>query len=262
MDLGLRDKCAIVTGASRGIGKQVALALSAEGARVVVTSRDLEAARLAALDISRATHGQVEAVACDTGDDVSVRDMVSATVKALGGVDILVNCAAPRGPAPLLAEINDENFMHDINVKVLGYIRCIREVAPVMAERGGGRIISVSGLGARQTGTIVGSIRNIGVSALTKNVADELASSGITAVVVHPGVARTERTAGVVKAEMERSGLAEQDVEAKLSNNLIGRLVDAQEIGEIVTFLASPKAVAINGDSVSVGGGVPKVINY
>ncbi len=263
MELGLQDKIAIVTGGSRGIGKQAARALAAEGVKVVVTARDIERAQAAADDITVETGGRVVAIACDTSSDASVRDLVAETVARYGGVDILVNCAAPRGPAPKLAEITDENFMTDINVKVLGYLRCIRETAPVMAARGGGRIINISGLGARQTGTIVGSVRNIGVAALTKNVAEELAPKGITTVVVHPGVARTERTADVIKAEMDKSGLSEDEVNAKLgAGNLLGRLVDAREIGDIIAFLASAKSLAINGDAVSVGGGAPGVITY
>jgi NAD(P)-dependent dehydrogenase (short-subunit alcohol dehydrogenase family) len=263
MDLKLKNKCAIVTGGSRGIGKQAARSLSMEGARVVITSRNLESLQAVAAEISAETKNQVIALACDTGEDASVHAMVTQAQEALGGIDILVNCAAPRrGPAPRLAEINDENFMDDMNVKVLGYLRCIRECAPLMAARGGGRIINISGLGARQTGTIIGSVRNIGVSALTKNVADELSKSKITTCVVHPGIARTERSAAAIKAEMESSGLSEAEAEAKLGGNLLGRLVDSAEIGEIIAFLASPKAVAINGDAVSVGGGIAGVINY
>lgn len=263
MDLQLKDKCAIVTGGSRGIGRQIARSLSLEGAKVAITSRNLDSLKAVAAEISAETGNQVVALACDTGNDESVRKMVADAAAALGGVDILVNAAAPRrGPAPKLAEIDNEAFNDEMNVKVLGYLRCIRETAPLMAARGGGRVINISGLGARQTGTILGSVRNIGVSALTKNVADELARMKITTCVVHPGIARTERSAGVIRAEMEKSGLSEAAAEAKIGGNLLGRLVDASEIGEIVAFLASPKAVAINGDAVSVGGGVPGVINY
>ena len=116
-------------------------------------------------------------------------------------IDILVNNAArPSGqaPPPKLADITDELFWDDMNVKVLGYLRCAQAVAPLMAAQGWGRIINISGLGARSTGSTLGSMRNVAVAALTKNLADELGPKGINVTVVHPGLTRTEATPGVV----------------------------------------------------------------
>jgi len=98
----------------------------------------------------------VVGIAADTGRDSSVKAMVAGVLQALGGIDILVNAAAQPGgqaPPPKLAEIDDENAWPDLNVKVLGYLRCIREVSPHMAARGGGRIVNISGLAARSTGS-------------------------------------------------------------------------------------------------------------
>jgi NAD(P)-dependent dehydrogenase (short-subunit alcohol dehydrogenase family) len=192
--------------------------------------------------------------------------MVARALEALGGIDILVNAAAQPGgqaPPPKLAEIVDEVAWPDLNVKVLGYLRCIREVAPHMAAKGGGRIVNISGLAARSTGSTVGSMRNVAVAALTKNVADELAAQRITAVVVHPATTRTERTPAVIDAVAKRRGLPAQEVEAQMnSSNLLGRLVDAQEVAWVVAFLCSSKAVSINGDAVVVGGGIRGAIHY
>ena len=248
-----------MTGASRGIGKQIARVLIEEGARVALvarTSADLEAA---AIELG----SDAFAVACDTAHDASVRTMVAAVVERFGEVDILVNCAAqPGGQAapPKLGEITDEAFWGDVNVKVMGYLRVIRELAPHLPT--GARIVSVSGLAARQTGSIIGTIRNISVAALTKNVADELAPRGITAVVVHPGLVRTEKTPGVIAGLAHQMGVTADEVLASMSQNLIGRLVDAREVANVVAFLCSPKAVAINGDAVAIGGGVRSSISY
>jgi NAD(P)-dependent dehydrogenase (short-subunit alcohol dehydrogenase family) len=144
----------------------------------------------------------------------------------------------------------------------MGYLRCAREVAPFMIRRGWGRIISVSGLAARQTGSTIGSIRNVAVVALTKNLADELGRHGINVSVVHPGLTRTEKTPGVVAARAERLGVSAEEAEQRMATNLTGRLIDAREIAYVVTFLASPKAVAINGDVIAAGGGVGGVIHY
>jgi NAD(P)-dependent dehydrogenase (short-subunit alcohol dehydrogenase family) len=266
VDLELTDKAAIVTGGSRGIGKAIARELAREGVRVAIVARDVAALDAAAAEIKSETGSEVVAIAADTGSDGAVRAMVARAVEALGGIDILVNAAAQPGgqaPPPKLAEIVDEVAWPDLNVKVLGYLRCIREVAPHMAAKGGGRIVNISGLAARSTGSTVGSMRNVAVAALTKNVADELAAQHITAVVVHPATTRTERTPAVIDAVAKRRGLPAQEVEAQMnSSNLLGRLVDAQEVAWVVAFLCSSKAVSINGDAVVVGGGIRGAIHY
>ncbi|HWL87661.1 MAG TPA: SDR family NAD(P)-dependent oxidoreductase [Polyangiaceae bacterium] len=266
MDLQLRGRRALVTGGSRGIGLAVARALVAEGVDVAIAARDLERLQAAAAELRAASDRTVVPVVIDTADDASVHRAVAAAVDVLGGVDILVNNAArPGGQAPpaKLASITSEEFFADVNVKVLGYLRCAREVAPMMIQQGWGRIINVSGLAARQTGAIVGSIRNVAVAALTKNLADELGRYGINVTVVHPGLTRTEKTAGVVAAQAETLGVDEAEVEARMGSRVaIGRIVDATEVADVIAFLASPRSVAITGDAVVVGGGAMGPIHY
>ncbi len=124
-----------------------------------------------------------------------------------------------------------------------------------------GRIISISGLAARSTGTLIGSIRNVSVVALSKNLADELGPHGINVNVVHPGLTRTEKTPGVIASLAARQGISEADAEKRMVNNLLGRWIDARDIAHVVTFLASPKAAAINGDVIPAAGGVRGVIS-
>jgi NAD(P)-dependent dehydrogenase (short-subunit alcohol dehydrogenase family) len=191
MDLGLTGARAIVTGGSRGIGLAVALGLAAEGARVALVARDAQRLESAAGRI-RAAHPGCEVMAerADTTDAASVEAMVGRVVSAWGGVDMLVNCAAQpsfaAGPASL-ADLADADVAADFDAKVLGYLRCARAVAPAMARQGYGRIVNVSGLNARRTGSISGTIRNVAVAALTANLADELGPQGIGVTVVHPG---------------------------------------------------------------------------
>lgn len=266
MDLELDGKTAVVTGGSRGIGKAVARALAAEGMDVALMARgqaDLEAA---AAELAAETGRRVVAVPCDTGSDEQVLVMMRRAVRELGGLDVLVNCAAQPGgqaPPPKLADITDQVFWPDVNVKVMGYLRCIREAVPHLVARGGGRIINISGLAARSTGSTVGSIRNVAVAALTKNLADELGQHGISVVVVHPALTRTEKTPGVLRAQAERLGVSVEDVERRISRgNVLGRFIDAREVADVVAFLASPRAIAINGDAIVVGGGIPGSIYY
>jgi NAD(P)-dependent dehydrogenase (short-subunit alcohol dehydrogenase family) len=265
MDLELAGKRAVVTGASRGIGLAAARQLSREGADVVIAARHLDALQTAAASISAETGGRVIPMAVDTGQDNSVREFVSQAVNSLGGVDILVNSAARpgRGLPAQLSEVTTDVFLEQLNVKVMGYLRTAREVAPFMISQGWGRIINVSGLGSRHTVSIVGSIRNVGVSALTKNLADELGPKGINVTVVHPGNTRTEATADLVAAQAQELGVDVAEVERRLgTRTTLGRIVDAAEIAWVIAFLASPKSVAISGDSVAVGGGDVGAIYY
>jgi NAD(P)-dependent dehydrogenase (short-subunit alcohol dehydrogenase family) len=266
VDLHLGGKRAIVTGGSRGIGKACARELAREGVNIAIVARGKAALEESAAEIASETRSKVVAIAADTGSDASVREMVAQAVEDLGGVDILVNAAAQPGgqsPAPILAQVDDSVAWPDLNVKVLGYLRCIREVVPHMAAAGGGRIVNISGLAARETGSIIGSVRNVAVAALTKNIADELADQHITSVVVHPGTTRTERTPEVIRARATSLGISEDEVVSAMNKaNLLGRLVEAQEVAWIITFLCSPNASAINGDAIAAGGGVRGPIHY
>ena len=192
--------------------------------------------------------------------------MVAKAIEQLGGVDILVNCAAQVGgqaPPLMLNAITSEALWTDVNVKVMGYIRCIREVVPYMAKRGGGRIVNVGGLAVRTTGSTIGSIRNSAVTAMTKNLADELGNQGIAVIVVHPGRTRTEATPIAVRELATREGITIDDVERRMAKASIqGRLINAREVAQVIAFLVSPKAIAINGDAVVVGGGTPGSIYY
>jgi NAD(P)-dependent dehydrogenase (short-subunit alcohol dehydrogenase family) len=266
MDLQLADKRALVTGGSRGIGKAAARALAAEGADVVVAARGEPALVAAAEEIAAGTGRRVVPVLADTGSEASVRRLVAAAADALGGVDVLVNAAAtPGGQShpPALAEVDDATFFDDVNVKVMGYLRCAREVAPLMVANGWGRIVNVSGLAARTTGSIVGSIRNVAVAALTKNLADELGRHGINVTVVHPGLTVTEATPAVLRRRAEVLGTTAEEVRRQLgARTLLGRLVTAEEVAAVIAFLASPRSVAVNGDAVACGGGSPGPIHY
>ena len=260
MDLELSGRRAVVTGGSRGIGLAVARSLTAEGVDVALVARGEEALRAAADELAAASGRRVIAAPADTGDDASVAAMAARVTEELGGVDILVNAAAtPATGAPF----GDDDLEREINVKVRGYLRCARAFAPQMAERGWGRIVNISGLAARQTGSIVGSVRNVAVVAMTKNLADELGSQGINVTVVHPGMTRTERTPEAMQAMAAARGTSVEELEKRLESAVaIGRLVTADEVAAVVTFLASPKSVALNGDAVVAGGGSRGSIHY
>ncbi|MCW5631707.1 MAG: SDR family oxidoreductase [Rubrivivax sp.] len=267
MDLQLQGKRALVTGGSRGIGKAVARLLAEEGAAVALLARDRQRLEMAATELGSAVGTRVFAVSADTTSDAAVQAGVAEAVRQLGGpIDILVNAAAePAGFAapPRLGEIRAEYFHAELDTKVMGYVRCAREVVPGMKAAGWGRIVNISGLAARQTGNTVGSIRNVAVAALTKNMAVELGPHGIQVTVVHPGLTRTERTAPLVAQRALASGRSEAEVEAQMAaQNSIQHLVTADEVAWVVAFLCSPRSRAINGDAIVAGGGAPGSIHY
>jgi len=251
-DFKLSGKRAIVTGGSRGIGKAVARALAQEGVQVVISSRNLAQLEQTAGDLSRETGQRIIPVTADTADDQQVDALIAAAVRHLGGVDILVNnAAAPGGlsTATGISQVDSALALKDIDIKVIGYLRTARAIAPHLIRQRWGRIINIGGLAIYKTGRPVATLRNVGVAAITKNLADELGPHGINVTAVHPGSTRTERTDAKAEA-------------AAAAANSIGRIVDASEVAAVVTFLASPLSVAITGDAIAAGGGSPGGIHY
>ena len=267
MDLQLKGRRALVTGGSKGIGKAIARALLLEGADVALLARHRQTLMDAVAELALQTGGDVIAVVADTTDDAQVRHAAATAAAQLGGpIEILVNAAAePAGYAapPKIEEITGEQFHREMDTKVMGYVRCAREVVAGMRAAGWGRIVNVSGLAARQTGSAVGSMRNIAVAALTKNMADELGPAGIQVTAVHPGLTRTERTGPLIAARAAETGRTAAEIEAEMAaSNSIRHLVDAHEVADVVAFLCSPRSRAINGDAIAVGGGAPRAIHY
>jgi NAD(P)-dependent dehydrogenase (short-subunit alcohol dehydrogenase family) len=259
MDLELTGRRAVVTGGSRGIGLAVGRALAAEGTDVALVARDKDALARAAGQVAAESGRRVIGVPADTGDDGSVAAMAEEIVRQLGGADILVNAAA----TPNTGGFSEEALHGEINVKVQGYLRTARAFAPLMTGQGWGRIINIAGAAARQTGSLVGSVRNVAVAALTKNLADELGPQGVNVVVVHPGLTITEKTAQLLTAAAEAQGTGVAEVQRAMATTVsIGRLVTAEEVAAVVAFLASPKSVALNGDPIMASGGTRGTIHY
>jgi NAD(P)-dependent dehydrogenase (short-subunit alcohol dehydrogenase family) len=266
MDLQLTGKTAIVTGGSKGIGKAIAATLAQEGADLALFARSEEVLRAAAAEIASTAARKVVPIVCDTGSTAAVDAAVARAAEELGRIDILVNCAAQPGgapPRPGIEHLPDENFLEQMNVKVLGYTRCARAVVPHMKANGWGRIVNVSGLAARQTGNAIGSMRNVAVSALTKNLADELGPFGINVTCVHPGLTWTEFMEQTMQRQAEQRGeTLDQAKERLAQGNSVQRIITSEDIASVVAFLCSPLSVAITGDSIAAGGGVGRAIYY
>lgn len=266
MDLQLDGKVAVITGGTRGIGLAVARLLATEGADVVLVSRNADDAVRVAADIARTTGRRALGVAADTTDDAAVAAMAATVERDMGGAQILVNCAAePAGQkaVPKPSEAEWASLVSHMDTKVMGYLRCARALLPAMRRAGWGRIVNVSGLGARRTGDVVGTIRNVAVVAMAKNLADELAGTGIAVTTVHPGLTRTEKVDAMLEARAQAEGRTSGEVEAAAAATLLmGRLPTAEDVAQVIAFLASPRSVTVNGVAIDVGGGVRGSITY
>ena len=260
MDLELDGKTAIVTGGSRGIGKAVARVLATDGCRVVITGRYADTLSAAAEDIAGDTGGSVTPIVADMTSAEQINAMVAQAADTLGGrIDILVNnAAAPGGLARgRLSEIRDEDVLLDLDTKVMGYLRCARAVAPYMQQQGWGRIVNVGGLSARRAeGNLSAGVRNSGLSNLTKYLAEELGGDGVCVNLVHPGSTRTERSGPMYAEQAEREGVTVAEIERRVAaRNSTRRIVDAEELAWVVAFLASPRSIALSGETIAAGGG-------
>jgi NAD(P)-dependent dehydrogenase (short-subunit alcohol dehydrogenase family) len=186
------------------------------------------------------------AVRADTTRDAEVRAAVDQAADALGRLDSVVNCAAPRATPSQVAGLqglDDADFLTQVDTKALGYLRVARAATPYLRAAGGGHIVNISGMNARVTGSIAGSVRNIAVVAITKNLADELGPDGISVTCVHPGLTITERVS------------ADPALLDQAADNALRRPVTAQQVADVVVFLASPRGAVANGSVVSVDGG-------
>ena len=264
MELSLEGKIAIVTGGSKGIGRATALALAQEGVDVAICARGMEDLEDAATEIRNKTGRKVLAVRADMGDPDDIKMLVATTVAELGGVDILINNAVNSIAAPFM-ELADEDWMNHINVKVMGYVRCSREVIPHMQQRGGGRIINIGGMAARSANTLTNSngVTNSAVSNIAKNLSDQVAPDGILVNCIHPGTTKTPRQTMVLERQAKDANITLEEAECRAVALIpIGRMVESQDIADLVLFLVSNRAAAITGQTIAVEGGAGRGMHY
>ncbi len=272
MDLGLRGKCAIVTGGSLGIGKAIALELAREGADVAIVARTKDQLEATARDLGAETGRRIISLVADVTSKAQVDAMVDQAAAQLGGLHILVNSGSPPGGSPTatgpIESVVDEDLIRDFDVKYVGALRCARAAIPHLKKAGWGRIINISGTNARNAGNLSGGARNTSLVHLSKTLAVQLGRFGITVNCVHPGITRTERTPRLLAARAKELGVAVGEVEAhdfapdSPRGNAICRMVDAAEIAYVTTFLASDKAWAISGELVVATGGAGRSVYY
>jgi len=266
MDLQLEGKKAIVTGGSRGIGKAIARQLAREGCDVAIGARTEGPLHETATEIAEETGRKIVSLIVDTLNAESIKSFVRQAADALGGVHILVNCAARVGGTipDSMDAISDEQIVKDFEEKFLGYFRCAREAAPYMKQAGWGRIINLSGGAGRAPGTAISTpARNISSVALTKSLANTLGPFGINVNAIYPSTTVTEAVLERHREQAERQGKTlGAYMEELRERSLIRHLVTAEDIAYVVAFLCSPLAIGITGEAIAVSGGASADMHY
>ncbi|MDQ3811191.1 MAG: SDR family oxidoreductase [Chloroflexota bacterium] len=260
MDLGLAGKTAIVAAASRGLGKAVACALAAEGANVVMFSRDQAAIQSAAADVEQAAAGgaTVIGLAADVTDTADLQRVVDTAVERFGGVDILYNNAG--GPRPgTFDSLGDDDWRAAFDLNLMSAIRLTRLCLPHMRARRWGRIITGTSSSVKQplpTLMLSNSVRSA-TTAWSKTLADQVAADNITVNTLAPGRIDTERVRQIDDDLARRTGRPREEVERdQLKAVPLGRYGQPAEFGAVAAFLASERASYITGVTLLVDGGL------
>jgi len=262
MDLGLKDKVAVLTGASKGIGFSSALALAREGARVSICARGQEGLDRAADRLRAETGADVLTVQADMGVRDDARRLMATAAERFGRIDVLVNCAG-SSPGGLLLDITEEQWFASMNLKFLGYVRATTEVIPYMLEAGGGRIVNVIGNDGNKPSyweLTPGAANAAGIN-VSQALAEQYAPRGILINVVNPGPVDTDRWDGLEKQMAKDRGMS-QDAAHQLAVRSIptGRICRPEEVADLVCFLASARNSFMAGAIINIDGAQRKAV--
>ncbi len=262
MDLGLKDKVAVVAGGSMGLGKAVALELSREGARIAIGALDDPELPRAAEEIKNETGGEVIAIPVDVTIPEQAKNFVRKAIEHYGTIDILVNNAGGP-PAATFLDIDDDLWVFGFKLNLMSTILMTREAVPVMKEKRWGRIINMTSVAVKQPidGLILSNTMRSGVVGMAKTLSNELAPFNVTVNNVCPGYTMTDRVRKLAIVTAEKEGTTPEEIIKRWESTIpMGRLGTPQEFANLVTFLASERSSYITGASIQIDGGYYKGI--
>lgn len=258
MDLGLKDKIAVVGASSKGLGRAIALGLAQEGAKVTICARSEDVLEETADDIRKQTGSEVLAIPTDVSQPEQVESLINKSVSHFGGIDILVNNAGgPR--AGRFDDLSAEDYETAVYLNLMSTINLCRTAVPSMRTRGGGRIINLTSVSVKQPvdGLMLSNMARTGVIGFAKTLATELASDKILVNNVCPGIIFTDRIKQLATVRAEEAGITFDEAIEKMTGDIpLGRIGDPEEFANMVVFLASDRASYITGTTIQVDGGM------
>ncbi|MCG8619497.1 MAG: SDR family oxidoreductase [Desulfobacterales bacterium] len=257
MDLKLKNKIALVTASTRGLGRGCAEQLAAEGCKVAICSRNQEEATQAASEISNRTGSRVIGFAADMSNPDEINGLVESVRADLGDPEILVTNAG--GPAPgTFATTPLDQYEKGINLNLMSAVRLIHAVVPVMQKKGWGRIIAITSTSVKQPiGTLLlSNTARAGLTGFLKTIATELAPDGITVNAILPGIHKTDRILQLAEYRGKEENRPPEEIIGEMMNaNPTKTIGDPENFGAMAAFLASDQACFINGQSILIDGG-------
>src|SRR6476661_6727771 len=263
MDLGIKGRRALVTGASLGIGRAVAEELAREGCDVAMVARTEDTLRRAADDIMRATGQRVVAVPADASVPEAIIEAVQQATQELGGsIDILVNNAGST-PEDGIEHVDFVKWQYSIALKQFGYARFAQRVLPAMRAQKWGRIVNVIGRSGHQPRPVylAGGAVNAGLLSFTKALAEDCAKDNVLVTGVNPGPIDTPRWQGLRETAVRTRGVTAEQFDGRaIAGVPLGRLGTSEECAAVVAFLCSERASFVTGEIVNIDGGGTRCI--
>ena len=258
MDLGLKDRVALVAASSQGLGKGVALALAREGAKLAICARTPDTLQAAAEEIRSETGVEILTRAMDVTSADQVRAFVDETQSRFGRIDVCVtNAGGP--PSKTFAETSAEDWNSAVNLNLMSTVHFAREVLPVMQKGRWGRFITITSVAVKQPidGLILSNSVRSAVSGLVKSLANEYGRYNVLVNNVCPGYTRTERLTELSAHLAARGATTPAEIERQWTLQVpLGRLAEVEEFANVVAFLASDRASYLTGVSLAVDGGL------
>src|SRR5919204_3638345 len=260
MDLQLKGKIACVTGGSEGIGKGIAAALAREGCDVAVCARRKDLLEKTAEETRKTPAQRVLPIPADLTREADARNFVDGAHKHFGRIDVFVNNAG-SAPGGVIETLSEEDWQKGLQLKFMGYVRCLKYVLPMMKQQGGGRVVNLIGNdGVKESyWEIVPGACNAAGQNLTMALAAQYGKYNISMCAVNPGPVRTERWAGLVRAMSRDMKLSLEEADQLAPRSIpLGRIAEVEECANLVAYLASPLAHFVNGTMIEIDGGQQK----